>query len=109
METTSFLQSKSLFSSLKQTQLQRHKHIRRPSSTIVSVLTRPADHIIIIETESTDSKGKAENTSTIYNDNWFDRIAINHLSQSVQAATGLSQDRFMMLYRYSRPPFDSNL
>ena len=30
----------------------------------------------------------AEIKKTVYNDNWFDRLAIHHLSQSVQVTTG---------------------
>ena len=33
-------------------------------------------------------KTTAEIKKTAYNDNWFDRLAIDHLSQSVQATTG---------------------
>nr|QSV51871.1 MBP helical linker fusion of Asparagus officinalis DWARF27 lacking its disordered region [Vector pMBP-H-D27h5deltaDisorder] len=31
--------------------------------------------------------------ATVYSDNWFDRLAIRHLSQSVQAATGLRNEK----------------
>ncbi|KAJ1433124.1 putative beta-carotene isomerase D27, chloroplastic [Sesbania bispinosa] len=47
--------------------------------SVVAVLRRTSDDII------------AERTKT--NDNWFDRLAINHLSKSVQAATGLSNSK----------------
>ncbi|KAK1271023.1 hypothetical protein QJS04_geneDACA007471 [Acorus gramineus] len=30
---------------------------------------------------------------TVYDDNWFDRLAIHHLSQSVQAATGIKNKK----------------
>lgn len=43
------------------------------STCVVAVLARPADNIA---------------GSVTYKDNWFDKIAINHLSKSVQAATG---------------------
>lgn len=86
MEATHLLRSKGLFLTLQEPQ-QRHIHIlKKPYSTTVSVLTRSADKIII----QRDAKIREENTSSVYNDNWFDRIAIHHLSQSVQAATGLS-------------------
>ncbi|KAG8389284.1 hypothetical protein BUALT_Bualt02G0212900 [Buddleja alternifolia] len=40
-------------------------------------------------TSSTDHESKH-----VYNDNWFDRLAINHLSQSLQASTG----SFIIIY-----------
>lgn len=43
---------------------------------VVGVLTRPADDIT------------GETKNTVYKDNWFDHLAINHLSRSLQAATG---------------------
>ncbi|KAI9180643.1 hypothetical protein LWI28_006882 [Acer negundo] len=73
----------------------RRRPIRKPG--IVAVLTSGAGRI------STDqsSNGRRSTTGTattltertVYNDNWFDRIAINHLSQSVQAATGLRNSK----------------
>ncbi|XP_019453126.1 PREDICTED: beta-carotene isomerase D27, chloroplastic-like isoform X2 [Lupinus angustifolius] len=46
---------------------------------VVGVLTRPVT-------------GEAAETN-VYKDSWFDHIAINHLSKSVQAATGLSNSK----------------
>lgn len=52
----------------------RHKPER---AFVVGVLTRPAENIAE-ETRNTN----------VYKDNWFDHLAINHLSKSVQASTG---------------------
>ncbi|MED6173745.1 Beta-carotene isomerase d27, chloroplastic, partial [Stylosanthes scabra] len=41
---------------------------------VVGVLTRPAENI--------------SQETNVYKDNWFDHLAINHLSKSVQASTG---------------------
>ncbi|GAB4830452.1 Domain of unknown function (DUF4033) [Ancistrocladus abbreviatus] len=53
--------------------------VRLPSSN-ASLSGRPADHGV---TQTTDM------TSTVYHDNWFDRLAINHFSNSIQAVTVL--------------------
>ncbi|KAK4560239.1 hypothetical protein RGQ29_009137 [Quercus rubra] len=59
--------------------LSHRRHTCKPACTpIHAVLTRPSPNIA----------QEARKTS-VYNDRWFDLIAINHLSQSVQAATGL--------------------
>ncbi|KAK7260781.1 hypothetical protein RIF29_27079 [Crotalaria pallida] len=50
---------------------------------VVGVLTRPADGIAGGETAKTN----------VYKDSWFDHLAINHLSKSVQAASGLSNSK----------------
>uniref|UniRef100_A0A803NQ82 Uncharacterized protein n=1 Tax=Cannabis sativa TaxID=3483 RepID=A0A803NQ82_CANSA len=63
----------------------------RKKSIVVSVLTPPASNRIAL-TESSSLK-PAEVSIGDYNDSWFDRIAINHLSQSVQAATGLRNSK----------------
>ncbi|KAK6164597.1 hypothetical protein DH2020_001461 [Rehmannia glutinosa] len=52
---------------------------RRRPSLIVSVLTDNN-----LNTKSSDH----DESKTVYNDNWFDRLAINHLSRSLQASTG---------------------
>lgn len=66
----------------------RVRIIKPETSCVVAVLARPA------ETRNAKPKQlerKAEVVQkTVYNDGWFDQIAINHLSQSVQDATGLS-------------------
>ncbi|KAH7863734.1 hypothetical protein Vadar_021386 [Vaccinium darrowii] len=51
--------------------------------SIVSVLTRPVD----------DQVGKLSSLKTVYKDNLFDRIAINYMSQIVQASTGLTNNK----------------
>ena len=53
---------------------------RKPEPpSVVAVLTRPSDDIAARE---------ATKTNPVYKDKWFDRLAINHLSKSVQAAIG---------------------
>lgn len=44
---------------------------------VVGVLTRPADDTT-----------KETRQSNVYKDNWFDRLAINHLSKKLQEASG---------------------
>lgn len=57
--------------------LAQWKLKRKPEHTcVVGVLTRPSAGEILV--------GK----TNAYKDNWFDKLAINHLSKSVQAATG---------------------
>lgn len=60
---------------------RRRYPCKRMWSPVVAVLTTPME--IITE--------EARKTTSGYNDNWFEQIAINHLSRSVQAATGLCQ------------------
>ncbi|KAF8388145.1 hypothetical protein HHK36_026811 [Tetracentron sinense] len=66
------------------TQVPRKIVAHKPerSSVIVAVLARPTNNITLV----TDEKN-------MYNDGWFDRIAINHLSQSVQATTGMKNNK----------------
>lgn len=52
--------------------------IKPKQNFVVGVLARPSDNI----GEETLKK------TNVYKDNWFDKLAINHLSKSVQAATG---------------------
>ncbi|KAL8548140.1 hypothetical protein ACS0TY_007451 [Phlomoides rotata] len=58
------------------------QNLRQPPSIISSVL---ADKNLDATT--------SHEPRTSYNDNWFDRLAINHLSTSLQAATGLRSGR----------------
>ncbi|GMH02385.1 hypothetical protein Nepgr_004224 [Nepenthes gracilis] len=46
-------------------------------------------------TRSSDSHKvhKLSNNQTVYNDNWFDRLAISHLSHAIQAKTGIKSKR----------------
>lgn len=61
----------------------RRRYTCKPvSSPVLSVLTRPTEAI-------TDEATK----TSVYNDNRLERIAINHLSQSVQASTGLRNSK----------------
>lgn len=53
--------------------------LRRKNILCVGVLTRSAEGEVIEETRK---------TKTVYTDNWFDKIAIDHLSQAVQATSG---------------------
>lgn len=53
-----------------------HRHRYPPR--IVSAMTSPTQNVENITTLKTE-----------YKDNWFDSIAINHLSKSVQETTGL--------------------
>lgn len=55
------------------------KKLRRRSIPCVAVLTRQAESGVMEETRK---------TNTVYSDNWFDKIAIDHLSQAVQATSG---------------------
>ncbi|CAK9323494.1 unnamed protein product [Citrullus colocynthis] len=55
------------------------KKLRRRSIPCVAVLKRQAESGVVEETRK---------TNTVYSDNWFDKIAIDHLSQAVQATSG---------------------
>ncbi|GMN48879.1 hypothetical protein TIFTF001_018057 [Ficus carica] len=74
--------------SLCSASLPHHRRIvprlKRPST--VAVLTQPADSIGIRPPAIPTGVSEKASPSS---DSWFDRIAIHHLSQSVQAATGL--------------------
>ncbi|CBI25060.3 hypothetical protein AAG906_021322 [Vitis piasezkii] len=61
---------------------KRGMHKPRSSPPILAVLARPADNLTLVK-----------ETPSLLTDNWFDRIAINHLSQSVQATTGLRNSK----------------
>ncbi|XP_062085148.1 beta-carotene isomerase D27, chloroplastic isoform X2 [Humulus lupulus] len=69
----------------------RRRSSSSSSSIVVSVLTPPADNRIALTDGS--SLRPPEVSLGDYSDSWFDRIAINHLSQSVQAATGLRNSK----------------
>ncbi|XP_058737991.1 beta-carotene isomerase D27, chloroplastic-like [Vicia villosa] len=60
--------------------LIKHKPQHAPS--VVSVLRNTSNHDI-------NDKTTNNSTRTVYKDSWFDLVAINHLSKSVQAATGI--------------------
>lgn len=57
------------------------KHKPQHAPYVVSVLRNTSKHDISDETTN-------NSTSIVYKDSWFDLVAINHLSKSVQAATG---------------------
>ncbi|OAY49784.1 beta-carotene isomerase D27, chloroplastic [Manihot esculenta] len=59
---------------------------------VLAVLTRPPEKITGVKEKNSSKpadKVRELTRKTVYNDNWFDKLAINHLSKSVQAATGL--------------------
>ncbi|XLS81052.1 hypothetical protein HN51_046883, partial [Arachis hypogaea] len=58
--------------------MMKLKH-KSKSPFVVGVLARPAEN-------------NAQETN-VYKDNWFDHLAINHLSKSVQASTGHSNGK----------------
>lgn len=62
------------------------KKMRRKSIACVAVLTRAA------ESGATEETRKP---NTVYADNWFEKIAIHHVSQAVQATSG---DLFSFLF-----------
>ncbi|XP_077243033.1 beta-carotene isomerase D27-like protein [Tasmannia lanceolata] len=57
-------------------------HKPKCSPVVLSVMTKPRKDL-----------PRLTETSTVYNDNWFDLMAIRHLSQSVQAATGIMNNK----------------
>ena len=61
-------------------------------SSIVAVLARPAENIAGITEKlilkPAESKTEVVPKTSVHNDNWFDLMAINHLSRSLQSATG---------------------
>ncbi|XP_030490957.2 beta-carotene isomerase D27, chloroplastic [Cannabis sativa] len=88
MEATHLLPTRTNLSS---TSCWPNHSLGRKKSIVVSVLTPPASNRIAL-TESSSLR-PAEVSIGDYSDSWFDRIAINHLSQSVQAATGLRNSK----------------
>lgn len=96
MEASHFLQSGRSFAATLAHSRHAHEHNKLRHCSIAAVLTRPAENINIATGKSrtiiipADVVTGAEEKSRVYNDNWFDRMAINHLSQNVQAATGFT-------------------
>ncbi|KAI3449701.1 hypothetical protein Pfo_006366 [Paulownia fortunei] len=45
--------------------------------------------ILSVLTDNNLDTSSAHESKNVYSDNWFDRLAINHLSHSLQASTGL--------------------
>ncbi|PON94996.1 Beta-carotene isomerase D27-like [Trema orientale] len=92
MEATHLLSSRKLCSPASCWPIHRLVKPRTKRSSIaVAVLTPPADNISMVTDGS--SLRPREVSPAPYNDTWFDRIAIQHLSQSVQAATGLRNSK----------------
>ncbi|KAA8543303.1 hypothetical protein F0562_021202 [Nyssa sinensis] len=73
------LQSKSPFSTWSS---RRRVHKPPHSFPTLAVLTNPMDNA-----------ERVTSSKSIYKDNWFERVAINHLNQSLQATTGLRKSR----------------
>ncbi|KAM1357031.1 hypothetical protein ACFX13_031800 [Malus domestica] len=89
MEASHFLQSFVTTTMARPRHVHERNKLRRCS--IVAVLTTPAENMNI----ATDTRpaGAAVEDKRVYKDNWFDRMAINHLSQNVQAATRLRNNK----------------
>ncbi|XP_057438613.1 beta-carotene isomerase D27, chloroplastic [Lotus japonicus] len=66
--------------------LIKHKPQHRPC--VVAVLRNPLSDIAGAARKTIGESDSPMKTN-IYKDNWFDRLAINHLSKSVQEATGV--------------------
>ncbi|WRX08956.1 Beta-carotene isomerase D27-like, partial [Theobroma cacao] len=70
----------------------RRKH-KQGCSPILAVLASPAENIAGITEKLTlkpaESKSEVVQKTSVRCDNWFELMAISHLSQSLQAATGL--------------------
>ncbi|KAM1001389.1 hypothetical protein ACFX15_007581 [Malus domestica] len=90
MEASHFLQSRSFVTTTLAQPRYVHEHKLRRCS-IVALLTTPVENMnIATDTRPADA---AVEGKRVYKDNWFDRMAINHLSQNVQAATGLRNNK----------------
>ncbi|XP_073288013.1 beta-carotene isomerase D27, chloroplastic [Primulina huaijiensis] len=59
-----------------------HSHVRS-----LSILSEITDNSVDSSISST------REPKTVYNDNWFDRLAIRHLSHSLQSSTGMRSER----------------
>ena len=71
---------------------KKHTQKRLSRTPILAVLTTQPSNVSglseRLSPKPADYNLTGLTTKTVYNDSWFDRLAINHLSQSVQAATG---------------------
>ncbi|WJX78932.1 Beta-carotene isomerase d27 [Trifolium repens] len=85
MEANVFRQQNKI-STLTSTHYNLIKHKPQYPPYIVSVLKKPSNYNITEEITT-------NSTTNVYKDNWFDLIAINHLSKTIQAATGLSNNK----------------
>ncbi|KAL7172487.1 hypothetical protein ACSBR2_032055 [Camellia fascicularis] len=67
---------------------RRRIHQAKQPPQILSVLKRPTNHVV---------EKQSSSTTVDYNDNWFDLIAINHLSHCLQSTTG-SLPHFLLFH-----------
>ncbi|KAI6674808.1 hypothetical protein NL676_002714 [Syzygium grande] len=69
----------------------RCRRAKKPlRSPVLAVLTSPAGKIAeVVEKATTTIRPEEDAIVTKYKDNWFDLVATNHLSRSVQAAIGI--------------------
>lgn len=79
MEAKVALQNRSPFLTLTNYRRDIIKQKPKYSPCIIAVLTTPTK----------DNNSISTSSKTVYKDGWFNRLAINHLSQSVQDAIGL--------------------
>lgn len=90
METKFFSYSKNYVPSVPH---NRHTQKKLNHTPILAVLTKHPGNFSRLPEKATpkpaDYNLPGSTTKTVYNDSWFDRLAINHLSQCVQTATGL--------------------
>nr|GMD23662.1 beta-carotene isomerase D27, chloroplastic [Ipomoea batatas] len=63
---------------------------KRHLPLIRAVITKPADNNSNTKTTLSSSSWGSKN---VYHDTWFDRLAINHLSQCVKAVTGVRSSK----------------
>ncbi|KAK6937587.1 Beta-carotene isomerase D27-like, C-terminal, partial [Dillenia turbinata] len=73
------------FNPLPHQRLVVQKPYQNKSFLVLAVLARPTDDV------KAPSKQEAA-ALTVYKDNWFDRLAIHHLSRSVQSTIGFKND-----------------
>ncbi|KAK6940758.1 Beta-carotene isomerase D27-like, C-terminal, partial [Dillenia turbinata] len=73
------------FNPLPNRRLVVQKPYKNKSSVVLGILARPADDV------RAPSKQEAA-ALTVYKDNWFERLAIHHLSRSVQSTIGSKND-----------------
>ncbi|XVE77839.1 hypothetical protein DITRI_Ditri13aG0095300 [Diplodiscus trichospermus] len=62
---------------------------KRGGCPVLAVLARPGENVAGITESKAFEVEKMPKKTSVHNDNWFDLMAINHLSQSLQASTGL--------------------
>ncbi|KAJ4727393.1 beta-carotene isomerase D27, chloroplastic-like [Melia azedarach] len=76
---------------------RRRRPVHKPGCfRVAAVLTRPTENVVTDKrntVKEVETIAGVAQIKTIYNDSWVDRMAINHLSQSVQATTGIRNDK----------------